>query len=237
MIFNAGYFSGITGPSAEYLYKAHRIIFRKMFVQTEIPKRLASLIESVKPDILFLSEIRNDKNIVPIKNLFAKHLIDVKYKPGSIYNFLPFFGGNCNGVFLRGSFPIHKFFVRNGSKKLVYRIDITDNFSIFFSHFSFLKRTRHKQLSEIAHLAKQKQHAVIAGDLNIFNGIKKLEKVLGKANLSVVNNLAYKTFPSRNPVFAIDMFLTSPSVKPAQIEVLNNVFLSDHLPVVAEFKL
>lgn len=236
MIFNVGYLTGVTGRISEYLFKVSGFIFPNM-ISADMLKNLTSLVERTKPDILFLSEVRDQPYMAPIKDLFAKSCIDIKYKPGSIFNSLPFFYGNCNGIFLRNPLPTKKLFIKNGSKKLVYQIALSKDCSILFSHFALGKRTRKKQFSEIAQIASQSKQVIIAGDFNIFKGAGELQDLLEKADVRLVNNFADKTFPGHNPTHAVDLFLASPSIRTVRLEVVNGVFVPDHLPVVADFEL
>lgn len=236
MNFNMGYLTGITGKPSEYLTKGSRLILTNKNEKEKVLKSLTDLIEEVKPDILFLSEIRDEPCMIPVRNLFAKSYIDSKYKPESFLNFLPFFRGNCNGVFLRNSLPVKKLFMKSGSKKLVYQISITENCSILFSHFALGKQTRSKQFSEISQIVMKNNQSIIAGDFNIFRGIGELEELFKKGNLRLVNNLEKKTFPSYRPSHVIDLFLSSPSIKTTYVKVFDDVLISDHLPVVADFE-
>ena len=237
MIFNIGYLTGITGKISEYLFKSSRLISPNTITRGSLLKNLTAIIEREKPDILFLAEIRNELYMDSIKNLFAESYIDIKYEPGSILNPLPFFRGNCNGVFLRKSLPTKKLFIKNGTKKLVYQIDIAEDCSILFSHFALGERTRKKQFLEIAQIAIEKKKVIIAGDFNIFHGVGEIQELLKKANVRLVNNPTAKTFPSYNPTHVIDLFLASSSIRTARIEVIKNIFVADHLPVIADFEL
>lgn len=235
MIFNVGYLTGITGRISEYLLGGIRFVFPNMFSKKDISKKLTDIIEQTKPDILFLAEVRNEAYLTSIKNLFTESHIDIKYEPESILNFLPFFRGNCNGVFLRNPLPTKKLFMKNGTKKLVHQIDIADNCSILFSHFALGAETRKKQFSEIAKIAIGKQ-VIIGGDFNIFKGTKELAGLIKESDVHLVNNLTDKTFPSYKPANIVDLFLASSTIKATYIGVLNDILISDHLPVVADFE-
>ncbi len=237
MIFNVGYLTGITGSPIEYLIKGSRFILPSFTQKKKAANALVGLIEKIKPDILFLAEVRDEAYLNPIKKLFTESHIDSKYKPGSFLNYLPFFRGNCNGVFLRSKLPVTKFFMTHGSKKLVYKVGITENCSILFAHFALGKQTRSQQFSEIAQIARKEKQSIIAGDFNIFGGTGELDELLSRANLRLVNNPTKKTFPSYQPSHVIDLFLASPSVITSHIEVLGHTLISDHLPVVADLEI
>jgi endonuclease/exonuclease/phosphatase family metal-dependent hydrolase len=235
MIFNVGYLTGITGRIWEYLFGSIRFVFPNMFRKKDILRKLTNLIEQTKPDILFLAEVRDESYMTSIKNLFVESHIDIKYDPKSVLNSLPFFSGNCNGVFLRNPLPVKKLFIKNGTKKLLYQIDISDNCSILFSHFALGAKTREKQFSELAKIARGKQ-VIIGGDFNIFKGTNELQALTKESNVHLINNQTDKTFPSYKPVHLVDLFLASSTIKAPHIEVLNDILISDHLPVVADFE-
>ena len=44
------------------------------------------------------------------------------------------------------------------------------------------------------------------------------------------------TFPSRSPRWQLDFILHSPGIRVRHFEVLRNVRLSDHLPLVCDFE-
>lgn len=236
MIYNAGYFTGISGRISEYLLGGARFIFPNMFGKKDLLKNLTNLIKQTNPDILFLAEIRNKSYMSAIKDLFAVSYIDPKYQSKSILNYLPFFRGNCNGVFLHQPSPVKKLYLKNGTKKLVYQIAITKDCSALFAHFALGSNTRRKQFSEIATIAARDKQVIIGGDFNIFQGVKELQELINKSKIHLVNNLADKTFPSYKPAYLIDIFLASSTIKITHIKVLNDILLSDHLPVLADFE-
>lgn len=234
MIYNAGYFRGLTGKLSEYAFNFNRVLFGCAEFKDGISKEIAQLVKENNPDILFLEEIRNEPYMSHVKALFEKSHIDEKYGSGSFLRRIPFFVGNCNGVFLREPFSVTKRYLKNGTKKLVYRVDVGENTSLFFSHFALGKSMRKRQFLEIAEMAKGKKQIIVAGDFNIFGGVAELKELLKTADLRVANNVAEQTFPSFHPKHAIDLFLVSSSIKIANVRVLRGVLFSDHLPVIIE---
>lgn len=235
MIFNVGYLTGITGRKSEYFFGTVRVVSPKLFSKKRYIEKLTDIVEQTKPDILFLAEVRNESYMTSLKNLFAESHIDSKYGPKSMLNRLPFFHGNCNGVFLRSTLPAKKLFLKSGTKKLVYQVDIAENRSILFAHFALGSKTRKKQFVEVAKITTGKE-VIIGGDFNIFQGTKELQELLTESDLYLVNNATDATFPSYKPTHLLDLFLASSTVKATRIDVVQDVLLSDHLPVVVDFE-
>ena len=237
MIFNAGYMTGIGGIE-ENISKVHRHIFPCHRQKNRFSEILTRALEEIRPDIVFLAEIRDEPHLQVIKNFFAQNHIDSKYKEGFVSRIIPFFRGNCNGVFLSEHYPVRKLFLKNGTKKLVYRIDIAEDISLYFSHFALSKKARKKQFEEMARMLAETpdKKVVVAGDFNVFYGFSELEDLMSEANLRIASDLHEHTFPRTNPTRAIDLFLASPELKIEKEKVLRNVALSDHLPVVLDLQ-
>jgi len=237
MIYNVGYLTGLNGSVSDYIFKSHRIIFPRNNIRKSISEKISTFIKKENPDIVFLPEVKDRHYMTSIKSLFLKSYINTKYIPSSILNHLPFFKGNSNGVFLKEDFTVTKFYLQNGTKKLVYKVDIQENFSVYFAHFALSAKTRKKQFLELAEIMKKDDNCILAGDFNIFDGVKELQELLSIADLHTVNDLTKKTFPSSNPTYAIDLFLASPKVNVTSINVLSDALTSDHLPVVLDLEL
>lgn len=236
MIFNVGYLTGMTGRRGEYVTHAGQFFFRHTKRRERIAQNITKLTEEEKPDILFLEEVWNDRYMAHVKKQFTESHVDIKYKPGGFFRLPPFFRGHCNGLFLRDPGQVSKLFLKNGAKKLVYQVDIHGGPSLFFSHLALGKNTRKKQFAELSSLVCQKDQVLVAGDFNIFKGVSEIEGLLRSANLNIANDLSCKTFPAYRPKHAIDLFLVSPTIIVKQVKVLDNIQLSDHLPVLIDIE-
>jgi len=236
MIFNVGYMRGITSMSLlEYLLKFHNILLDHNKHKNTLSQKIATEIEKLNPDIVFLPEVQNKSYLNKVTTLFSNSYINSKYGRKSVLNYLPFFRGNCNGLFMQQAYSVADLYFKYGRKKLVYKVDVGANLTIIFSHFSLGKRTRKKQFAEIQTLIGQdhKKEIIIAGDFNIFHGVEELDELSAKLNLNVVNGPQHKTFPSNKPRYAIDLFLATTKLQIDNIQVLKHQ-LSDHLPVVLD---
>ncbi len=237
MIFNVGYLSGITAFS-EYLTKFNRVIAPQAPDLAAVSAEVAALVEKVDPDILFLAEINPGAPLHAVETLFTESHVDCKYGPGSpLLGVLPRFKKNSNGVFLRRPLPVTKLFLKSGMKKLVYRVDIDDRLSAFFCHAALDGRSRHKQFAELARLAQAREQAIIAGDFNAFGGLSEFHDLLHSAGLHIAGEPIEKTFPSRHPAIPIDLFLVSDTLHAVRVDALEDILLSDHLPVIADIDL
>ncbi|MCX6735608.1 MAG: endonuclease/exonuclease/phosphatase family protein [Candidatus Parcubacteria bacterium] len=237
MIYNTGYFRGLTGKTSEYFFRFNRIVFKNTEFKDRLSKSIASLVAESDPDILFIEETRNEPFMRYIKTLFLESHIDVKYEPKSFLRLTPFFSGNCNGVFFKHPYKMRRRYLKNGTKKLVYQVDVNESFSLFFSHFALGKATRKKQFNEIAEMINEKKQVAVAGDFNIFGGDSELKELLKKGGLEIKNNFSESTFPSFQPKHSIDLFLSSPSIKIISVKVLKGILFSDHLPVIIDIEL
>jgi endonuclease/exonuclease/phosphatase family metal-dependent hydrolase len=237
MVYNVGYLTGITGQLLDYLSKGSFFFLRHAKKRGATAEQLAQLVEEIDPDILFLSEVKNQDYMKSVTSLFAAYTIDSKYEEGSIFESLPFFRGNCNAVFFKRPQDVEKMYFTHGAKKLLYRVAYNEQTDFFFAHFALGRKTRKKQFQELAAHAQNKSQVIVGGDFNIFNGVSEVAEMARAANIKIITDEDTKTFPSLKPVHNIDLFLASPSITLKQVRVLSEVLLSDHLPIVADFEL
>ena len=127
-------------------------------------------------------------------------------------------------------------FLRKGVKRLVMEIEM-ENVVIFIVHLALGRRTRAAQLGDLARLARNaRKPYLIAGDFNAFAGQIELREFMRTLRLSSANLGNTPTFPSRAPRWQLDFILHSPEIRVRHFEVLRNVRLSDHLPLVCDFE-
>ncbi len=229
MIVNAGYMTGINGSVGDHIIKSGRFVFS----DTERISETVGLVEQHRPDILFIAETRGTMHS-EISELFAVNHVDRKYGPQSPLHLVPFFSGNSNGIFMQETFPVRKIFLKNGTKKLVYRIEVA-GISVFFIHLALGRDTRKKQLAELSEMMRAAPASILAGDFNLFGGSEELEETLAATGLQATGGGEY-TFPSFRPQHTIDHFLISSSIRASNIKVLHTARISDHLPVIMDFE-
>lgn len=226
-------------------------------------KELRSAISGLKPDLVLLQEVAGTEEEEHEKPhpLQLESLMD-ELMPYSAYGRNAVFTGGFHGNAILSRFPIHssehvdisvgpsskrnlRFMPKRGLLHAVVELPgVKGGAHIIGTHFGLLQEERHRQLkklTEFVNLRVPKEAPfVLAGDFNDWRQLitSKLEKTL---NLSEAFTKFYakhaKTFPSQFPLLCLDriyfreLSLTSAdrlSGKPWH-------FLSDHLPLIAEF--
>lgn len=234
MSLNAGYFTGVSGSTVEYVTKFDRILYAHHYAKHEVTDKVIELIENENPDILYISELRHDIHSHRIGSLFRSSKIYEKYAPESGYRHLPRFAGNANGVFLKRDWHVEHFYLKNGTKRLVHKVRVQDDLVLFFAHFALGARARRAQFEEIAREVAREKRAVLAGDCNTFGGYSELIALCQRGNLHILNDPTEHTFPAVLPNKTIDLFLATPELSTSRVRVLNDALVSDHLPVVLD---
>lgn len=237
MVYNVGYLTGVTGNFWEYLFMGSFFLFSHTKVRGTSAQKLGQVVKEIDPDILFLTEVKNQEYLQFITSQFSQFSIESKYQKGSIFHYLPFFRGNCNAVFFKKPHQVEVLYLQNGVKKLLYRAHLNAFTDLYLAHFALGKKTRRKQFQEVAKLTKQKKQAIVGGDFNIFGGTVEVTEMAESAGINIVTDEDAKTFPSFRPVHNIDLFLASPTITVSQVRVLKEVLFSDHLPIVADFEI
>ncbi len=106
--------------------------------------------------------------------------------------------------------------------------------AILLVHMALGRRARIRQFDFISDLIGDYEHAVVMGDFNCVPGSHEMDLLLNKANLCEPAQTLH-TFPSWRPYRNIDHILTSPSLKIANLQVIQHA-LSDHLPIAVEIE-
>ena len=234
LLLNTGYLTSLNGSKKDYLLKSYRYIINSKKIQKEAIKRFKDITKKEKPDLILLIEIRKNqiKEIIPKNYKFYDS--ETKYGKNSILRKLPLFKIQCNGFISKNRLSFKKEYLKNGTKKILYIIDLPKRIKLFLFHFSLKKKVRIKQFEELENLVKNYKYKIICGDFNIYKGIDELNSLIKKADLKISNNKP--TFPSFKPKKNLDIFLCSKELK-IKSKVLNNLKISDHLPVVLEIDL
>ncbi len=233
LLYNVGYCTELNGSVRDYVLRGYRYLYTPKRVVSETLNQLNTLMEKEQPDICCLIEIHNNKRSKPVFSAYGFGDIDNKYGFNSLLRRLPFFRNNCNGFFSRKELSFQKHYFKSGTKKLVYEIQLQENVSLFMVHFSLKASTRKKQFEELKTFLDPKKQNILCGDFNTFNDTAELEAFALSCGLRMVNKPSEGTFPAKDPRKAIDLFLCSTTINTGSTEVLSDVRLSDHLPVLA----
>lgn len=239
IFYNIAYGSGVNGSKKSYLKKSWGI-FRS---RKKVIKKMAEFLKEQIPHVVALTEVdegsfrnRFNKQSVQLNQYlkFKNRYSSFKYGKKSFMQYLPGVKKN-HGVILSDQGSLKTHYLESGVKKLVQELCLPQ-FNVLTLHLSVVsKRTRKKQLNEIAQILKKKQKPyVIGGDFNCLKGLNELSEFVEELNL---NWIQFKnTFPSIKPKKPLDLILASPSIKVRSSGVYL-VDYSDHLPVWIEIDL
>ena len=240
---NLGYARGIRGSTREHVLYAYRHVFCPKSTQLQAIAALKRLIREEDPEVCCLVEIDSGSVTSAFVNQI-EHLVDDtypyfdienKYGETSLLRHLPGTSGNCNGFIVKHEVPFRKIYFSGGTKRLVYEIDLDDDLTLFFAHFSLRRDVRRGQFLELRELFEQARgEVVIMGDFNIFRGHAELAPLLRGGGLEVITDVESETFRIDGRVFAVDLCVCSSSLVPrARVHVREQSF-SDHAAIVLE---
>ncbi len=234
LLFNVGYATALDGTMRDYLLRFYRYLYTPRSVIRQVRQAIFQLMQAQKPDICCFVEIHKRHSFLRHPHAYREGSIENKYGLHSLLRLLPFFRDNCNGFFAKEPLPFRMHYLRHGTKKLVYEIELRPDTSLFLAHFSLKKRVRQKQCEELQTLIAQRKNVILCGDFNIFHGFEELQAFAGKCHLRIVNAPSQATFPAVHPRKALDLFLCPEDAESPSVRVLDSVHVSDHLPVMLE---
>ncbi len=232
LLMNLGYATGLDGSLKSYLLRWYRYLYTPRWIIRRVRQSIYALLNREHPDLCCFVEIHKHHGFVPHPHAYTSH-IENKYGRFSPLRFLPFFRDNCNGFFSHHTLKFQTRYFRHGGKKLVYDINLGNGLSLILVHFSLNAKTRAKQCRELKEMLFGRKHVIVCGDFNVFRGTRELQSLAAACNLRVVNTHG-ATFPTVHPSKALDLFLCPKDLKHVSAHVINNVKVSDHLPVMLE---
>lgn len=237
LLSNLGYLRGINGCLTHHLFYAHRHIYCSEKVQRRAAMQLLEMMDREDPDLCCFVEIdqgdRTSGNYHQLKALAGEKYpffdIENKYASTSKLRQFALTRGKSNGFLAKQQHEFSKLYFVNGTKRLVYRISLSDDLTVFFAHFSLKKVVRQLQLMEIRKLLADTQgHKILLGDFNILTGLGELEPLLADGELVLLNSPDIPTFTFHTQRKLLDLCLCSPEIAAkADIKVMPQPF-SDH---------
>lgn len=230
LLMNLGYATGLDGSMRSYLTQWYRYLYTPRKIIRQVRQSIYNLIHKENPDLCCFVEIHHKHGFIPHAHSYTSQ-IDNKYGRRSMLRFLPFFRDNCNGFLSHHPLHFEKKYFRNGSKKLIYDIQIGNGLSLLLVHFSLRRKTRSAQCRELKAILRDRSNAIVCGDFNIFKGTRELHALAEACNLKIVN-AHMPTFPAVKPRKALDLFLCPKSLGDVSAQVMHDVQVSDHLPVM-----
>jgi endonuclease/exonuclease/phosphatase family metal-dependent hydrolase len=230
-------------------------------------RELREAIQSQKPDLVLLQEVaeRGDEKQDPEANrpLQLEALMD-KLMPHSVYGRNAVFTGGFHGNAILSRYPIleteqvdisvgpsRKRSLRFMPKRGLLHAKIempghTEAAHIIGTHFGLLQLERHAQLKKLTDFIKSRVPVsaplILGGDFNDWRQVitSRLEKTLNLSEAFTKFHARHaKTFPSKFPFLCLDRIY----FRELNLMEANRLtgkpwhFLSDHLPLIAEFML
>lgn len=162
---------------------------------------------------------------------------ECKYGLESRLRHLPLLRHQGNALSARHLEAPRRHWLSTGSKRLVLEAR-AGPVVVFAVHLSVGARQRHRQLAELAGLVRRADAPpIVAGDFNTLNDDAELDDFLAATGLRRPASAArLATWPSLAPRRQLDYVLAHGSIDVLSLRVLTDIRLSDHLPLLCEFR-
>jgi len=240
---NLGYAKGISGSLLHHLRYLGRHLYTSPFAQNAVLKQFRKIIEDEVPDVCCLVEVDQGSFHSAYYNQIRAlmddvyHFHDVAHKYGerSWLNHAPLHRGKSNALLARAIYPFKRLYFSYGSKRLIYRVDLPQNTTLFFAHFSLQRKVRALQMVEMRALALAcNGPVIILADFNIMQGFQELRPLIEGTDLTVLNDENVPTFTFHRRTMALDLCICSQQLAAqAQLKVVPQPF-SDHAALLVE---
>jgi endonuclease/exonuclease/phosphatase family metal-dependent hydrolase len=142
---------------------------------------------------------------------------------------VPFLKGKSNAFMARHNYPFKKIYFKTGVKRLIYKIDISNDTSVFFTHFSLSYKKRQMQLQEmVAFIKAQDKQVILLADFNVLRGFTELKDFIAQTGFVLLNKEDEHTFLFHKNSLALDLCLCSPALQDKiSLQIIDQPF-SDH---------
>jgi endonuclease/exonuclease/phosphatase family metal-dependent hydrolase len=234
---NIGYAKGIDGTLQQHFSRLGRHLYCDLPVQRQALAQLKAIIDTEKPDICCLVEIDRgsfhsayfNQVMDLIDDNYPYHDIADKYGENSLIGKLPFHRGKSNAFLSKQKLSFDRLYFSHGTKRLIYKLSLSDDITVYFAHFSLQRKVRLKQFQELRSLiAEAHGESIILADFNIMQGFKELDPLLEKSDLEVLNKEDEHTFKFHKRELALDLCVCSKNLaRRTTIKVIPQPF-SDH---------
>lgn len=242
---NLGYGRGIDGSLASHVRHVHRHVYCPRNVQELVIRQISDVIEAQDPDICCFVEIDSGSPISSNYNQMTA-LVSDKYKFFDIENKYglkswlrksAFTRGKSNAFLAKKDFSHEKIYLKKGAKRLVYKIALKDDLTLFFAHFSLNKAVRLEQLQQARQLLHAcKGEVIFMGDFNILSGFSELNHLLEGGELVLLNREDKPTFNFHTRASVLDLCICSRSLADkADLTVIPQPY-SDHAALLLELR-
>lgn len=246
LMSNLGYARGINGCLAHHVMYAHRHFYCSPKAQEKSLQLVNALIKQEDPDICCFVEIDkgspSSANLNQLERLLTEHYphfdIENKYGLASRFRKLSFTRGKSNAFMAKHAFEYEKIYFDHGIKRLIYKIRLGHNVTLFFAHFSLKENIRKLQLLQVKELIHQTRGEVIfMGDFNILTGLQEVAALLHDNHMVLLNREDEPTFTLHRRRLLLDLCFCSKSLaQKAELRVVPQPY-SDHAALVLKMHL
>lgn len=240
LLYNIRYATG-TGPAfhlplpgAGYLRTNRRVL-----------EGITRFIGAENPDVVGLIEVDTGSvrtGMINQAEFIANQLghystYECKYGTGSINQLVPIVRKQANAFLAAPGVTGERFhYFDTGIKRLIIELEL-EELCIFLVHLSLKFRQRQYQLRYLHDLvARTAKPVIVAGDFNTFWGTDEIYLFMRATGLRSANTLGLPSFPARRPRVELDFILVSSGIEITDFRV-PNVRLSDHRPLVCDFRI
>lgn len=238
---NLGYARGINGCLAHHLRYAHRHVYCPPQVQRHVLGQVAALIASETPDICCFVEIDKTARFNQLEALinddYPHFDIENKYGQYSPLRRMAFTKGKSNAFVAQQAYAFEKIYFNRGTKRLIYKITLAENLTLFFAHFSLNRTVRRAQLEQTRQLMHETAGEVIfMGDFNVLSGLDELHPLVQDEGLVLLNKPDLPTFTFHQRRLVLDLCLCTPALAArTELRVVPQPY-SDHAALIAEIR-
>lgn len=234
---NLGYATGISGSLFHHVTRAYRHVYKTPAQQQQVLSQFRQIIDREAPDLCCMIELEqgaahtgwfNQINALMCGD-YRFHDVADKYGPNTRTSKLPFHAGKSNGFMARSEFAYDRLYFRNGTKRLIYKVEIQPGLTVLFTHFSLKAEVRQMQFAEIRELIDTLDgEVVILADFNTLNGLQELKPLLEDGRLRLLNTEDQPTFTFHRWRHTLDLCLyTTPLAGSLDMKIIPQPF-SDH---------
>ncbi len=245
LMSNLGYLRGIDGRLIQHLLYAHRHFYCPVDIQKRALQQLIALMEAENPDLCCFVEIdkgsSTSANFNQIEMLtgdaYPFYDIENKYAHDSKLRQLPRSKGKSNAFVAKNNYPFEKMSFDHGTKRLIYKIELAKNLTLFFAHFSLRRQVRAQQLLQVRRMLEETPgEQILLGDFNILTGLKELQPLLHGSNFVLMNKEDVPTFTFHKFEKLLDLCICSKSLeKRIDLRIIPQPY-SDHAALLLKLK-
>jgi endonuclease/exonuclease/phosphatase family metal-dependent hydrolase len=240
---NIGYARGIDGTLWQHICRVSRHIYSRRGPQKAVLEQIRQIILKEDPELCCFVEVDQGS----LQSAYLNQLQALtneryvffnaanKYGDTTHLHRMPFHTGKSNGFMAKSDCTFTRLYLQHGSKRLVYKIDLPDQMTLFFAHFSLRANVRQLQFAELNSWVKECAGPVmILADFNIMQGFGELKPLLEGTDLTVINDEQHHTFSFHRQRLALDLCICSEGLaERVKLKIIDQPF-SDHDALLVE---